>query len=180
MMNNEEIQNDVYGSQTDPRPAADPTTGGEAVVNPQPVTTQEQPKRRKWSKEENTELWKCYVLSNPQQRGYRKRMTSLWHERANHQITEQRLADQIRTIQKKNWLTETEREEIKRRIEEPDITQENEEPVEIPRVYEVNNLQPENEEQNTVAEKIRRYATHVPNRLPSLKECNSRLLKEKN
>ena len=57
-------------------------------------------------------------------------------------------------------------------IEEPDITQENEEPVEILRVYVVKNLQPENEEQNTVVDKIRRYATHVPNRLPSWKECN--------
>ena len=126
----------MNGSQAEPRPAADPTTGGgEAVVN-----QQDQRKRRKCSEEKNTELWKCYVLSNPQQRGYRKRMTSLWHERANHQVTEQRLADQIRTIQKKNWLTETEREEIKRKIEEPDITQEKEEPVEIHRVYEVNDL----------------------------------------
>ena len=151
----------------------------QATSEVESTTTQENQKRRRWNKEENVELWKCYILSNPEQRGYRKRMTSLWHERANHQATEQRLADQLRAIQKKKWLTETEREEIKRKIEDPDIVQENEEHVEIPRVNEVNNLQPGNEEQHTLANKLREYAISVPNRLPSLKHCNSRLLKEK-
>ena len=67
-------------------------------------------RRRKWTKENNIELWKCYLLSDPQQRGYRRRMTTLWHERGNHDATEQRIADQQRAIVKRNWLSETERE----------------------------------------------------------------------
>ena len=107
-------------------------------------------------------------------------MTSLWHERSNHRVTEQRLADQIRAIKEKNWLTETEREEIKRKIEDPDIAQENEEQADIPRIHEINNLQPENVEgQANLADKLRQYAASVPNKLPSLKGCNNRLLKEK-
>ena len=39
-------------------------------------------------------------------------------------------------------------------------------------------MQPENEEQTDLADKLRQYAASVPTRLPSLKECNSRLLKE--
>ena len=127
----------------------------------------------------NIELWKCYLLSNPEQRGYRRRMTSLWHERGNHEVTEQRLADQQRLILKRKWLTETEREEIKRKLEDPDDAQENEVQADIPRIQEVNNLRPENEEQNSLADKLRQYAISRPNRLPSLKDCNSRLLKEK-
>ena len=127
----------------------------------------------------NIELWKCYLLSNPEQRGYRRRMTSLWHERGNYEVTEQRLADQQRLILKRKWLTETEREEIKRKLEDPDDAQENEVQADIPRIQEVNNLRPENEEQNSLADKLRQYAISRPNRLPSLKDCNSRLLKEK-
>ena len=40
-------------------------------------------------------------------------------------------------------------------------------------------MQPENEEQTDLADKLRQYTASVPTRLPSLKECNSRLLKEK-
>ena len=49
----------------------------------------------------------------------------------------------------------------------------------IPRIQEVNNLRPEKEEQNSLADKLRQYTIIIPNRLLSLKDCNSRLLKEK-
>ena len=178
-MYNEETQNDVNSPS---RGTSSGTQNSSASEGRYQETSREEQRRRKWKKEENIELWKCYTLSNPQQRGYRKRMTSIWHERGNHQCNEQRLADQIRGIMKRKWLTETEREEIKRRIEDPDIVEENEEneeQEENPRVNEVNNLHPENEEQTSLADKLRLYATNVPNRLPSLKECNNRLLKEK-
>ena len=171
-MINDEIQNDVNSSLRE-------TASGNQENYSDPGDRQQATSRRKWKKEENIELWKSYILSNPQQRGYRKRMTNIWHERGNHQNTEQRLADQIRAITKRNWLTETEREEIQRKIENPeDVTQENEVQAEIP-IVEENNLQPANEEQSSLADKLKQYATCVPNRLPSLKECNNRLLKER-
>ena len=182
MMNNEESQNDVNSPSrgTSSGNQVSSESGGHYQATSIQNNTTTTRRKRKWNKEENIELWKCYILSEPNQRGYRKRMTALWHERSNHKVTEQRLADQIRAIKEKNWLTETEREEIKRKIEEPDIDQENEEQAEIPRVHEINNLQPENEEeQANLTDKLRRYAASAPNKLPSLKGCNNRLLKEK-
>ena len=186
-MQNEETVNDVNRSPRNSRTSSGNQAnlnGGWGSEGRQQATSREENRpttleRKKWNKEENIELWKCYLLSNPEQRGYRKRMTSLWNEGGNHEATEQRLADQQRAIVKRKWLTETEREEIKRKIENPDEAEENEEQTEIPRINEENNLQPENEEQTDLANKLRQYAASVPTRLPSLKECNSRLLKEK-
>ena len=123
MMDNDEIQNDVNSL------LQDATSGNQENYSvsgdrQQATSREEDPaqRRRKWKKEENAELWKCFTLRNPHQRGYRKRMTNIWHERGNHQNTEQRLADQIRAITKRNWLTETEREEIQRDIENQEVT----------------------------------------------------------
>ena len=33
--------------------------------------------KKKWSKEENKEIWRCYSKSNPSLRGYRKRMLNI-------------------------------------------------------------------------------------------------------
>ena len=48
--------------------------------------------RKRWMKDENKEIWRCYILSDPAMRGYRKRLHNIWHERNNAPQTEQRLA----------------------------------------------------------------------------------------
>ena len=72
--------------------------------------------RKKWTRDENKEAWRCYSMSNPSLRGYRKRMHNIWQERNDIPLTEQRLADQIHGIKKKNWLSVIEREEIERQL----------------------------------------------------------------
>ena len=56
----------------------------------------------------------CYFKSIPEKRGYRQRMLRLWDEKGMVKVTEQRLADQARTILKSKWFTAVELEEIKR------------------------------------------------------------------
>ena len=38
-------------------------------------------KRKKWTSQENKTVIKCYLLSEPKIRGYRKRMLSLWKQK---------------------------------------------------------------------------------------------------
>ena len=63
--------------------------------------TNQRPKRKTWTREDNQLALHCYFKSNPTQRGYRKRMMEIWQEFSNFQITSQRLVDQVRTIMKK-------------------------------------------------------------------------------
>ncbi len=114
--------------------------------------------RDKWSKETNLLVMKCYIKSEPEKRGYRKRMFNIWKESGGDQITEQRLADQVRQIQKKSWLSEAEIEKIKSEcrtdiretieIENIDVTNEaieiHEEQLNLERSDENNNNNPEN------------------------------------
>ena len=72
--------------------------------------------RKRWTKDENKEICRCYKMSDPAMRGYRKRMHNIWYERNNAPQTEQRLADQIHCIIKNNWLSVIEREEIERQL----------------------------------------------------------------
>ena len=78
--------------------------------------TERRHQRRKWTKDENKEIWRCYILSDPATRNYRKRMHNIWNERENPPQTEQRLADQIRAIKKNNWISKTEIEEMSREV----------------------------------------------------------------
>lgn len=73
--------------------------------------------RMKWTKEVNKLVIKCFYKSDPNQRGYRKRMINIWKEIGVFDITEQRLADQSRAIRTNGWLSEMEMEEIQREIE---------------------------------------------------------------
>ena len=187
MMHNEDIDNGVNRSPVNRRaspgsqevqariPVGRYQASGQEEREHQDTTTRDRhQRRRKWSKENNIELWKCYLLSDPQQRGYRRRMATLWHERGNHDATEQRIADQQRAIVKRNWLSETEREEIRRRIEDPEEVLEDQGELPSNSTYEpVNNLQPQSQDI------LMQYATTSPRRLPSLKGCNPWLLKER-
>ena len=78
--------------------------------------TNQRPKRKTWTWEDNQLARHCYFKSNPTQRGYRKRMMEIWQELSIFQTTSQRLADQVRTIMKKGWFSELEIIEIHQKI----------------------------------------------------------------
>ena len=98
-------------------------TNGEGA-RPGRVQREEQPRpgrqpataREKWSKSTNQLVMKCYIMSEPEKRGYRKRMFKIWNENGGDPISEQRLADQVRQIQKKSWLSDAEIDEIRREV----------------------------------------------------------------
>ena len=80
--------------------------------------------RQKWSKTLNRLVMYCKFKSEPNRRGYRKRMMDVWRDKGVFEISEQRLVDQARAIVVNQWLTDVELEEIKRDIEKEntDIT----------------------------------------------------------
>ena len=72
-------------------------------------------KRKQWTSSENREVLMCYFKSETSQREYRKLFHALWIEHhSESDISEQRLADQQKTIIRNNWFSETEIDEIKR------------------------------------------------------------------
>ena len=79
-----------------------------------PATAEQRQKRLGWSKVDNKRLFECYIRSEPDRRGYRKRLLDLWKARNNNneltEVTEQRLADQVRQIKNKKWLETVEQE----------------------------------------------------------------------
>ena len=54
--------------------------------------------RTKWTSQENKIVMKCYLLSEPKIRGYRKYMLSLWQQKGMFWVSEQRSVDQANTI----------------------------------------------------------------------------------
>ncbi|KAJ8048125.1 hypothetical protein HOLleu_00301 [Holothuria leucospilota] len=73
--------------------------------------------RKKWTQDENKEVMRCYFLSDPNQRGYRKRMHEIWQKRnPSTPVTEQRLADQRNVINRAGILTTVEVESIQREV----------------------------------------------------------------
>ena len=89
------------------RPGRNPTTSGT--------------RRKKWTRVENEVAMECYLRSEPEKRGYRKRLAELWRQKDMMEVSEQRLMDQVRQIKKKGWLSQLEIERIKRRIVEKEI-----------------------------------------------------------
>ena len=51
--------------------------------------------RRRWTKEENKLVMRCFYQNDPTRRGYQKRMIAIWREIGTFEITEQRLVDQV-------------------------------------------------------------------------------------
>ena len=68
--------------------------------------------RHTWSKEDNIKLMKLYYQSVPSRSGYRKRLHSLWKDAGYFSSSEQRLADQARSIRNNNLLSDIELLEI--------------------------------------------------------------------
>ena len=60
----------------------------------------------------------CYFKSRPDVRGYRRRMHNIWMDSGGFDISEQRLADQVRIIRRDKWFREEELDEIKETIHE--------------------------------------------------------------
>ena len=89
------------------RPGRNPTAAGNT--------------RKKWTRVENEVAMECYLRSEPEKRGYRKRVAELWRQKDMAEISEQRLMDQIRQIKKKGWLSQLEIERIKRNIVEKEV-----------------------------------------------------------
>ena len=82
----------------------------------QPSSTQAKPKKRKWTREDNITLMELYFQSNPQRQGYRKRLLNLWLDKDLPTLTEGRLADQARSIQKNGLLSTDDLKAIKDRV----------------------------------------------------------------
>ena len=76
---------------------------------------EEQPLKKKWTVTENKKVMMCYFVADPSHRGYSKRMHNIWlSKHPDSTISEQRLADQINVIMRRNLLTSVEIEEIQR------------------------------------------------------------------
>ena len=75
-------------------------------------------KRRKWTSEENKIVMECYLMSEPKIRGYRKRNLSLWLQKGMFWVSEQRLVHQTNNIHRNSWMTESEIEELERKVVE--------------------------------------------------------------
>ena len=58
----------------------------------------------------------CYLLSEPNIRGYRKCMLSLWLQKDMFWVSEQRLVDQENTIRRNSWMSDLEIEELERKV----------------------------------------------------------------
>ena len=54
--------------------------------------------RRRWTKEVNKLVMRCFYQSDPTRRGYQKRMIAIWREIGTFEITEQRLVYHARVI----------------------------------------------------------------------------------
>ena len=120
MSNTDEENNDVNGTGT----VSEGVASGRCPVKQQrrPYATAElqTQKRRVWSKEDNKLLFECYIIREPERRGYMKRLADLWRRYSVRDelknVREQRLADQVRQIKIKKWLEVLEQEEITKRI----------------------------------------------------------------
>ena len=60
----------------------------------------------KWMQEENKMLWKYYLESDKNVRGYMERMHRLGIERGGREMTKQRLRTQVQSIEKKKLLSD--------------------------------------------------------------------------
>jgi hypothetical protein len=114
MMNNESINPNGVNEMSENVRQLSPSSGpvvSQADHGRQPMTGRA--KRRKYSREDNREVMRCYFQSSPERLGYRKRLRDMWIHRGNFAVSEQRLSDQVRNIRKREWFTQVELDEIK-------------------------------------------------------------------
>ena len=72
--------------------------------------------RRRYSREDNKAVMECYYKSKLDETGYRQRMHNTWNENGGFDISETRLADQVRMIRRNKWFTPVELDELKIRV----------------------------------------------------------------
>ncbi|XP_068738998.1 uncharacterized protein [Montipora capricornis] len=141
MENNTYRENGVNGTGT-LRESASP---GKVVGEQQPTPGRHQTTARtKWSKEVNRIVMRCFYMSEPSKRGYRRRMLGIWKERGVFEVSEQRLADQARAIRTNGWLSEIELEEISRAVSLGEENEQNQNGMD-------ENTQPEPEDNNNLS-----------------------------
>ncbi len=130
--------------------------------------------RRKWTTEENRTLINLYYKSEPGKRGYRQRLYRLWRSNGMKAASEQRLADQVRTILKKHWFSPLELEKLKSGEESIETSAESNEHEEIPTANTAQNNPVNNQD------KIQKYMMKIEDRvsLPPLRKVNRRKLLE--
>ena len=119
MSSNEKQTNDMNGSQlTEQAPFSSRCSRQRNIGrhHANPVIS----KRRKWNSQENKIAMECYLLSEPKVRGYRKCILSLWQQKGMFWVSEQRLVDQANTIRRNRCMTESEIEELERKVNESD------------------------------------------------------------
>ena len=73
----------------------------------------ERQSRHKWSDEDKKTLMTLYCRSDPSKSGYRRHLHSLWKHANLFPRTEQQLADQARSIQQNNLLSDIDLLEIR-------------------------------------------------------------------
>ena len=95
------------GSEQDQQPNIVPPARRERKARTETST------RHTWSKEDNIQLMTLYYQSQPSRSGYRRRLRSLWDDAGLFTCTEQRLADQARSIRNNNLLSDIELLEIR-------------------------------------------------------------------
>ena len=122
-MNNEnETNNDVNGAVS---PGDGPSSGqGTAGEQRRPDRQTATASRKRWGKEVNMLVMKCFYFSEPMKRGYRKRMIQRWNEIGVFELTEQQLANQKRAIVVNEWLSDVELSELEKEVQkenEPDM-----------------------------------------------------------
>uniref|UniRef100_H3AQQ4 Reverse transcriptase domain-containing protein n=1 Tax=Latimeria chalumnae TaxID=7897 RepID=H3AQQ4_LATCH len=98
--------------------------------------------RMKWTKEMNIKVTCSYYLATNLEQdrtGYRQRLHNIWSELCpTIPVTEQRIADQVRTIMKRNFLSQAELDNIKQEVasqvirQQPDPSPEEDECQELP------------------------------------------------
>ena len=75
-------------------------------------STQTTLKRHNWTRSENEELMTCYYAVHPSERGFRRRLFELWHQRNCDTIyssfSEQKLCGQVRSLLKREYFSDVE------------------------------------------------------------------------
>ena len=109
-------------------PCADDTVVSE-LPRSQPKGGLSLGRRAACGKADNKLLFECYFKSEPESRGYKKQLVTLWRRCGPKEdlknVGEWRLADQVRQVKVKNWLKKLKQDEIIARVNGEQLGAEN-------------------------------------------------------
>ena len=166
-------QQNTYNTAPPSQETEQQSLDGSLSSQPQSLTAKsrksrsERQSRHKWSDEDKKTLMKLYYRSDPSKPGYCRRLHSLWKDANLFPRTEQQLADQARSIQQNNLLSDIDLLEIRGSI--------NLAPAPTPNINHGLN----SAAQITISQTIKqiRYSTEAPTSAPiqeNLKDTTSR------